>query len=185
MYFNVAALVALLPAFGAATSYLRPSPDDGNGNDATSLMARNAGSGGGGRNTCDGASFNPILQPDENKPLVSDCIDMLKDIQDDREWVVSQNHTRTLVTKGTCAFNAMVEGAVGNLKGVVGNQDVIDITNDSVARFGHDGHVAAYGSFGILVNAAGGVPCDMFGDNTKKVNVFWTLAKVGALVKEQ
>ncbi|KAH9829342.1 ECP2 protein [Teratosphaeria destructans] len=155
MYFNFAALVALLPALGAATSYLRPSSDGDSGNDAINLKARNVGSGGPGRNTCDGASFNPVLQPDENKPLVADCQDMLNDIQQDREWIVSQNSTRTLVTKGTCAFNAMVEGSVGNLKGVVGNQDVIDITNDSITKFGSDGHVAAYGSFGVLVNAAG------------------------------
>lgn len=71
---------------------------------------------------------------------VSDCQKIVSNIANNGEWDYYPNAQRKLVSYGTCAF-----GVTGTLLHQIGNQDIIDIINSSVAKFSSGGKVGASG----------------------------------------
>ncbi|PPR08227.1 hypothetical protein CVT24_001242 [Panaeolus cyanescens] len=94
-------------------------------------------------------------------PLVNDCRILASNIAGDGDWTQSTaSGQRQIASFGTCHFG--VEGAETLLVSYrVGNQDVIDLINDSINRFQQDGRVAARGV----------MPCDQITPGT--VRILW------------
>ncbi|THC87565.1 hypothetical protein EYZ11_012987 [Aspergillus tanneri] len=100
-----------------------------------------------GKDECGDLSFED--QTSDASPTVEDCLTIIKNIQGDSstDWTIQVigKHQRELARHGSCAFGVETTKVNGNVNFVVGGQDVIDIINESVKRFGADGKVAAKG----------------------------------------
>lgn len=82
-------------------------------------------------------------QDSSASPLISDCLQIATNIAEGGQWSVTSGAQHQLVQFGTCAFG--VQGCCGDAFFYVGNQDIIDIIHDSIARFGSNGIVGAKG----------------------------------------
>ncbi|WEW59000.1 hypothetical protein PRK78_004468 [Emydomyces testavorans] len=96
---------------------------------------------------CDSSTFED--QTSGASPPVSDCLQIVKNIQGTGgEWEVENalGQQHQLVQFGKCRFGVQGKGKDGNVDFHVGAQDIIDIINDSVKRFGGSGKVGSTGT---------------------------------------
>ncbi|KAL4904081.1 hypothetical protein BDW74DRAFT_185756 [Aspergillus multicolor] len=116
-----------------------------------------------GKDYCGESTFED--QGSEASPLIDDCKQIIKNIQGtDGEWNTSPlEKQRSLVHYGSCRFGVTGKGIHGNVSFMTGAQDIIDIINDAIEKFGRDdGRVGAKGT----------MQCD---GNIKKQKVDWGL----------
>ncbi|KAL4768027.1 putative necrosis-inducing factor-domain-containing protein [Aspergillus nidulans var. acristatus] len=116
-----------------------------------------------GKDYCGESTFED--QGSEASPLIEDCKQIIKNIQGtDGEWNTSPlEKQRALVSYGSCKFGVTGKGIHGNDSFMTGAQDIIDIINDAIEKFGRDdGRVGAKGT----------MQCD---GNIKKQKVDWGL----------
>ncbi|EGS17235.1 class V chitinase-like protein [Thermochaetoides thermophila DSM 1495] len=83
-------------------------------------------------------------------PSVKDCEQIIRNIEGDgktswRSPVVFGKPHRTIAKFGGCSFGVEATNENGNIFFDVGGQDVIDLINDAVQRFGKTGKVGALG----------------------------------------
>ncbi|KAF9041584.1 putative necrosis-inducing factor-domain-containing protein [Panaeolus papilionaceus] len=95
---------------------------------------------------CGDSSF--INQTSGASPKASDCRGITKNIAGGGTWTTpSFGQQRELVSFGECKFGVTSLNAAGGFNFVVGNQDIIDIINDSIKRFQSSaGRVGAKGT---------------------------------------
>ncbi|KAK5799831.1 hypothetical protein VI817_002043 [Penicillium citrinum] len=110
-----------------------------------------------GKDTCGDSTF--VDQTTDGSPLIEDCLQIIKNIQEDASTdyttqVLGKNQRR-IVEHATCAMGVEATEEKGNADFVVGGQDVIDIINESVKRFGRDGKVGAKGNMDCNGNIKG------------------------------
>ncbi|KAF2830339.1 hypothetical protein CC86DRAFT_402385 [Ophiobolus disseminans] len=133
----------LLAAFLLATANAAPtspSPQDAVGK---ALEIRDS------INDCGDSSFEN--QSSGGSPKVSDCQQMARNIAGGGTWTTTFYLQRTLVTHKTCAFGVYSQGSSNTGTAFnVGNQDIIDLVNTSIAKFQWNG----------LVGAKGKMPCE-------------------------
>ncbi|RHZ56572.1 uncharacterized protein CDV56_100433 [Aspergillus thermomutatus] len=101
-----------------------------------------------GKDECGDSSFEN--QTSDGSPSVEDCQQIIKNIEGDAgtDWttqVVGKNQ-REIASHGSCAFGVEATKVDGNVNFVVGGQDVIDIINEAIRRFGGGGRVGAKGN---------------------------------------
>ncbi|KXX78980.1 Killer toxin subunits alpha/beta [Madurella mycetomatis] len=100
-----------------------------------------------GRSYCGDSTF--VDQTSAASPKVEDCLQIIRNIEGDgsTEWthqVLGKGH-RTIASAGGCRFGVEATHENGNANFKVGGQDVIDIINDAVRKFGGSGRVGAKG----------------------------------------
>ncbi|KXT14191.1 hypothetical protein AC579_2447, partial [Pseudocercospora musae] len=118
----------------------------------------NAGAAAG-CNDCGISSFVELSTDPDSNPLVSDCQQMIANIQADQEWTVTASN-RNIVSYKSCSFNAVApNGGQAN----IGNADVIDLVSDSIKKFSKNGRVGCQGGYSQTVTSAGTMPCDNAG----------------------
>jgi GH18 family chitinase len=110
-----------------------------------------------GNNFCDDSSFEN--RGSDASPSVDDCRTIIANIQDDpyTQWkhtVVGKRH-RQITEAGSCAFGIKATKVNGNVDFEIGGQDVIDIINDSINKFGGTGKIGARGSMTCNGNIKG------------------------------
>jgi hypothetical protein len=100
-----------------------------------------------GRNFCGDSSF--VDQTSNASPKVEDCPQIIRNIQGNgaAQWehTVIGKKQENIAWSGSCRFGIEATAVNGNIKFWVGGQDVIDIINDAVKKFGGGGKVSAYG----------------------------------------
>ncbi|KAK4246406.1 glycoside hydrolase [Corynascus novoguineensis] len=100
-----------------------------------------------GISDCGNSTFED--QTSAASPKVADCLQIIKNIQDDgsTEWTtqVLAKNQREIASFGGCRFGVEATEETGNADFKVGGQDVIDIINDSIKKFGGSGSVGAKG----------------------------------------
>ncbi|GFF42858.1 hypothetical protein IFM51744_05288 [Aspergillus udagawae] len=97
-------------------------------------------------NDCGASTF--INQSSGGSPRVDDCLQIARNIAGGGTWVVSAivGDHHQLLQYGTCAFGVEVAPGWSEMPIYkVGNQDIIDLINDSVNRFQWYGLVGAKG----------------------------------------
>ena len=107
-----------------------------------------------GFNACQSSSF--FDQTSDASPSVSDCKQIIENIKGDptSTWTSGMLGHHAILKYGSCAFGAKSKkGLDGNLVFKVGSQDVIDIIDDSISKFGRDGKIGAKG----LVDCSGNI----------------------------
>ncbi|KAF3392821.1 hypothetical protein F1880_008720 [Penicillium rolfsii] len=100
-----------------------------------------------GKDYCGDSTF--IDQGSGASPLVEDCKQIIKNIEGtDGDYNTSPlEKQRQLLHYGTCHFGVTGKGINGNVSFKTGNQDVIDIINDAIKKFGRsDGRIGAKGT---------------------------------------
>ncbi|KAL8371943.1 hypothetical protein RB595_001650 [Gaeumannomyces hyphopodioides] len=116
-----------------------------------------------GKDHCGASSFENTGS--DVSPLVSDCQQVIKNIEGDASTVFTHSITghREILKFGTCRFGIERTGGTGGtVQFMVGGQDVIDLINDAIKQFGGGGRVGAKGV----------MPCAGVTVNTK-VDVLW------------
>jgi hypothetical protein len=91
-------------------------------------------------------------------PLISDCQDLVSHIiGTNGQWTTTLGIDREIVRSGSCHLSVQNNGAQGDAWYLVGAQDVVDIINESIKRYGSNGRVGAKGSMWCTgdVNANG------------------------------
>ncbi|KAL4935175.1 hypothetical protein BDV06DRAFT_234584 [Aspergillus oleicola] len=101
-----------------------------------------------GKDECGESSFEN--ETSDASPDVDDCLQIIKNIQDDvstdfTTQVLGKNQ-REIAYAGSCAFGVEATSESGNADFVVGGQDVIDIINTAVEKFGSGGKIGAKGN---------------------------------------
>jgi hypothetical protein len=100
-----------------------------------------------GRNDCKDSTFEN--ETSDASPSVSDCRKIIDNIQGDgsTDWTteVIGHNQREIAKAGSCAFGVEATKTDGNVNFVVGGQDVIDIINTAIEKFGSSGKVGAKG----------------------------------------
>ncbi|KAL4789112.1 chitinase [Aspergillus venezuelensis] len=91
-----------------------------------------------GINECDDSTFED--ETSDASPLVEDCLQIIKNIEEDGSTdftmqVAGMPH-RQILQHATCAFGVEATKQDGNVNFKVGGQDVINIINDAVNKFG-------------------------------------------------
>ncbi|EME81435.1 uncharacterized protein MYCFIDRAFT_23545, partial [Pseudocercospora fijiensis CIRAD86] len=131
----------------------------------------NAGNAAG-CNDCGISTFVALSTDPSQNALVTDCQQMIANIQGDQEWTVNANN-RVIVSYGSCFFNAVApNGGQAN----IGNGDVIDLVNDSIEMFAKNGYVSVKGGYSQTVTSAGTMPCDNAEvAGAQQVQIDWTL----------
>jgi hypothetical protein len=94
-------------------------------------------------NECGPSSF--VGNTSGASPKVADCKTIVKNISGGGRWTTTQGESRKLVSFGTCAFSVHNLHTDPSLVAYVGNRDIIDLINDSIAKFASDGKVGAHG----------------------------------------
>ncbi|PPR05583.1 hypothetical protein CVT24_002784 [Panaeolus cyanescens] len=84
-------------------------------------------------NNCGDSTF--INQSSPGSPLVADCQRIAQNIAGGGTWHVALIGHHQLVQYGTCAFGVQAPFAFAVWNYRVGNSDIIDLINDSIARF--------------------------------------------------
>ncbi|CAG8890307.1 unnamed protein product [Penicillium egyptiacum] len=112
-----------------------------------------------GKDFCGASTF--VDQTSGASPPVDDCKQIIKDIQGtSKAWHPFIERQRGIVDSGNCVFGVTGKGRKGNSQFDIGAQDVIDIINDSIHKFGGSGKIGAKGT----------MQCN---GNIKKQNVEW------------
>ncbi|KAH0426127.1 glycosylhydrolase family 18-6 [Colletotrichum camelliae] len=100
-----------------------------------------------GIDNCGDSSFEN--QSSGASPKVEDCRQIIKNIEGDgrTEWTTQVAlGQRAIARFGSCRFGVEATDVSGNADFRVGGQDVIDIINESINRFGGNGRVGAKGT---------------------------------------
>ena len=116
-----------------------------------------------GKDRCGDSTFED--QTSGASALVSDCRQIIKNIEGDASTEFTHRITghREILSFGTCTVGIERTGGTGGaVEFKVGGQDVIDIINESIKRFGGSGRVGAKGV----------MPCDGTTAGTT-VDVLW------------
>ncbi|KAJ5929500.1 hypothetical protein N7454_006450 [Penicillium verhagenii] len=92
-------------------------------------------------NDCGTSTF--INQSSTGSPEVADCRIIASNIKSGGTWTTTSSVARKLVSYGTCALD--VSGSDFDLYYKVGNEDIINIINDSITKFKWKGKVGAKG----------------------------------------
>ncbi|KAJ5288624.1 necrosis-inducing factor-domain-containing protein [Penicillium angulare] len=93
-------------------------------------------------NDCGDSTF--INQSSGGSPKISDCQQIATNIANGGTWSVESNGAQNqLVQYGTCALGVTGDFTIGIF--YVGNQDIIDVINESISRFSWNGLVGAEG----------------------------------------
>lgn len=98
---------------------------------------------------CGASTF--VDQTSGASPPVSDCRALIKKIQDrseptDHEIENAIGSQHQIEEYGECKFGVQGSGKHGNIDFHVGGQDIIDLINDSINKYGSSGRVGAKGS---------------------------------------
>ncbi|KAF4464653.1 hypothetical protein FALBO_8509 [Fusarium albosuccineum] len=126
--------VALLAATLAMTAESAPVSPNPSSSEVIGLVKR--------ENLCGDSSFEN--QTSGASPRVVDCQQLNYNIRNGGTWFVGGSQ-RQLASYGDCAFGARVNAGPACWARWVGNQDIIDLINDSIARYGGNGLVGAKG----------------------------------------
>lgn len=78
-------------------------------------------------------------------PLITDCQRIVSNIAGGGSWTSWTGEWRQLVSYGTCRVSINVPGVGQSILFRVGNQDIMDIINMSIQKFGENGKVGAEG----------------------------------------
>ncbi|KAK2760455.1 glycosylhydrolase family 18-6 [Colletotrichum kahawae] len=100
-----------------------------------------------GIDNCGDSSFEN--QSSGASPKVDDCRQIIKNIEGDgrTEWTTQVAlGQRAIARFGSCRFGVEATTGSGNADSRVGGQDVIDIINECISRFGGNGRVGAKGT---------------------------------------
>jgi hypothetical protein len=142
---NITAL-GLLLATTAVKAAPVASPVDSSVNEASPsvlfIEKRDASIGYCGKSTFENRTSG-------GSPRVDDCLQIARNIAGGGTWTVPGDTQHQLVQYGTCAFGTQHDWKFGGGTGPiykVGNEDIIDLINDSVNRFQWNGLVGAKGS---------------------------------------
>lgn len=110
-----------------------------------------------GRNDQCGESTFQDKTDTRTSPLISDCLVINKNIAEGGRWAVEAvtGSMHQLVQFGTCALGAKTVPPYGDAFFYIGNADIIDVINVSIARFRRDGVVAANGTMHCKAAAVG------------------------------
>ncbi|KAF7554695.1 hypothetical protein G7Z17_g2698 [Cylindrodendrum hubeiense] len=100
-----------------------------------------------GIDNCGDSSFEDNTS--DASPTVDDCKTIITNIEGDAttEWttLVVGEEQREIASYGSCAFGVEATETTGNANFQVGGQDVIDIINSAINRFGGSGNIGAQG----------------------------------------
>ncbi|KAH7303528.1 putative necrosis-inducing factor-domain-containing protein [Stachybotrys elegans] len=94
-------------------------------------------------NNCEDSSF--VNQSSGGSPFISDCQQIVRNIAGGGSWTVPLTFYRKLVSHGTCAFGAQAQYDFRATNAKIGNQDIMDLINDSIRRFSWNGRVGSKG----------------------------------------
>jgi hypothetical protein len=151
---DIATLSLLLAASVEAAPVVSPVDNSVNEASPSVLFVKKRAS----INDCGDSSF--INQTSGASPRVDDCLQIARNIAGGGTWTVNGFGVQhQLVQYGTCAFG-ITQGSTAPV--YIGNQDIIDLINDSVARFQWNG----------LVGSKGTMDCQMAG-YPAHVSVLW------------
>jgi hypothetical protein len=143
-----------LVIFFLARAHGSPLPQPlGPGNDALPLSSRIT-TPFHGADMCGESAFEDTTS--DTAPLVTDCMTMIDNIANvnmengsdggAQTWGVENffHQQHQLIQFGTCAFG--IQGSLGgDAHFWVGNQDIIDVVKDAIAKFGGSGRIGAKG----------------------------------------
>ncbi|KAH0599885.1 hypothetical protein MHUMG1_02675 [Metarhizium humberi] len=127
-----------IPAYLAFAALIAASPvaiTDGEG----SVFAR-----GNSVDDCGASTFENHYS--NGSPLVAYCRRIAANIANGGTWTVANLGHRQLVQYGTCALGVEVLRPFGTLSTRIGNQDIIDLINESINRFQWQDKVGAAGN---------------------------------------
>ncbi|KAL2127503.1 hypothetical protein VTI74DRAFT_10626 [Chaetomium olivicolor] len=99
-----------------------------------------------GKDRCGDSTFED--RTSDASPLVSDCLQIIRNIEGDASTEFTHRITghREILSFGSCAFGIERTGGTGGaVEFKVGGQDVIDVINDAVKKYGGSGKVGARG----------------------------------------
>jgi hypothetical protein len=100
-----------------------------------------------GRNDCKDSTFED--KTNDASPSVNDCRKIIDNIQGDgsTDWTtaVIGHNQREIAKAGSCSFGVQASKTNGNVNFVFGGQDVIDLINAAIEKFGGSGKVGAEG----------------------------------------
>ncbi|TKX19707.1 hypothetical protein C1H76_7905 [Elsinoe australis] len=129
-------------------------------------------------NQCGTSSFTKILAGvSKGDAKVSDCEQL-------RDYLYKRSHTWSItassgkiVNWGACTFYATVTGNVPkDTVAYLGNEDIADLTRDSITRYGQKDGLHAFGS--VKFSSSGSMPCNFKGGNPGEgVEVSWNISK--------
>lgn len=100
-----------------------------------------------GTDRCSDSTF--VDRTTEASPTVEDCIKLMKEYRGEyHNWeienVIGEQHQ--LIQNGTCKFGIeSLDAGNGNAGYYIGSQDIVDIINDSIDKFGDSGKVGSKG----------------------------------------
>ncbi|CEI60021.1 unnamed protein product [Fusarium venenatum] len=94
-----------------------------------------------GRKTCGDSSFEN--ETSDKSPLIKDCLDIIKNIDTTLVGVLRQ---RQIVNSGSYALGVEATKADRNADFVVGGQDVINIINTAIGKYGKNDKIGAVGN---------------------------------------
>ena len=101
-----------------------------------------------GKDECGDSTFEN--QSSDASPNVKDCRAIIENIKGngDTDWTtqVAGKKQREIAKAGSCSFGVEATEVHGNINFKVGGQDVIDIINEAIKRFGGSGKVGAKGN---------------------------------------
>ncbi|KAL4790146.1 putative necrosis-inducing factor-domain-containing protein [Aspergillus venezuelensis] len=96
---------------------------------------------------CGQSSFEDQIS--DTSPSIEDCRTIITNIQEDGSTdfthIIAGTPHREILDHRSCHFVIEAASASGNADFDVGGQDVIDITNDAIKRFGRHGKIGAKG----------------------------------------
>ncbi|KID87249.1 hypothetical protein MGU_05659 [Metarhizium guizhouense ARSEF 977] len=99
------------------------------------------------RNSVDDCGASTFENHSSNgSPLVADCRQIAANIANGGTWTVANIGQRQLVQYGTCAFGVEVLKPFDAFTTRIGNQDIIDLINESINRFQWQDKVGAAGN---------------------------------------
>jgi hypothetical protein len=146
MAVTLAATVSSMPVNDAAEAAPIDPRAAVSESDSSSQLFKRAGH-------CGFSSFTS--ETSTGSPSVADCIRVVESLGSGKTWKIGRTR-QELVRKGNCRFLAVADAS--NTK--VGNEDVRDVTRDSIARFSRDSRVGA----------RGGMSCSGGSQGSEKVN---------------
>ncbi|KAH6848434.1 hypothetical protein B0I37DRAFT_432719 [Chaetomium sp. MPI-CAGE-AT-0009] len=99
-----------------------------------------------GKDRCGESTFEN--RGSDVSPLVSDCLQIIRNIEGDASTEFTHRITehREILSFGSCRFGIERTGGTGGaVEFKVGGQDVIDVINDAVKKYGRNGKISARG----------------------------------------
>jgi hypothetical protein len=108
-----------------------------------------------GRNDCKDSNFIDETGDDSNA-TVEECKQIIRIIQGDgsTDWTIQiiGHEYREIARSGECSFGIEASKTNGNVEFVIGGQDVIDIINTAIERYGSGGKLAVKGQMACKGN---------------------------------